>query len=208
MRILDRYLLTLLGLLVLTGLAITLPRGEIEPRRAPPIHELPRRLDGWFAAEGVAEEILPRDPRAIETIRRTYAKEGQMVYLAIGRYRPWKDAHGRPAFDLIVPESGAIAIERHLTRVPLEGIPQPGIPVQLLSVRRPERHISVVYWYHLGEDTIAGEYRFRLAQLLNTLLFRPQEVLLVRLAMTGPEWPEEFLRRLYPDLVGMLAEFE
>lgn len=205
MRIFDRYLLVLLGLVALAGLAISLPRWEGEARRAEPIHELPQRFDGWVAAEGAPEEILPSDPRALETVRRTYAKEGRRVFLAVGRYRSSNDPQRRPSLNLIVPERGAISVERDLHQIALEGAPGRVIPVQLVSLQRPEWQVSVVYWYQLGEQTIAGEYHFRIAHFLDTLLFRGREVLLVRLARIGNESPEAFLRAFYPELINLLS---
>lgn len=205
MKILDRYLLTLLGLAGLAGLAISLPGGEGELLQAALVHELPPRFDGWAAVEGVPEEILPSDPRALETVRRTYAKEGHTVFLAVGRYRSLNDPQRRPSFDLIVLERGAISVERDLYQIALDGLPGRVIPVHLLLLRRPERQVSVVYWYQLGEQTVAGEYRFRIALLLDTLLFRRRELFLVRLATIGNEWPEAFLRALYPQLIQIVS---
>ena len=205
MKIFDRYLLALLAIVALAGVAITLPQREGEPHQPAPIRDLPRRFDGWISVEGIPEEILPSDPRALETVRRTYTREGRTVFLAVGRYRPWNDPQWRPLADLIVPERGAISVERDLHQIALEGPRGRVIPVRLLLVRRPERQVSVAYWYQLGEETVAGEYRFRAAHFLNTLLSRRREVLLVRLATIGTEWPEAFFRLCYPHLIDIVS---
>lgn len=205
MRIIDHSLLVLLGLVGLTGLAITLPLGEGQPRLAAPIDALPQQFDGWVAVEGVPEEILPHDPRALQAVRRTYTKEGHTVHLVVARYPSRNHPEGRPSLNLIAPERGAIAVQHDLLWIPLDGVPGRMIPVQRLLLKRPERPISVVYWYQLGEETIAGHYRFRLALFLDTLLFRRREVLLVRAATIGSERPEPFLWAFYPRLLKILS---
>ena len=204
MRIFDRYLLIFLGLVALAGATIIFPRAEGEPHGAAPIHELQQRFDGWVAVQGVPEEILPSDPRSLATVRRTYARDGLTVYIAISRYRSTNNPRWRPMLNLIGPELGAISVEHNLLQVTLEGVPPRDIQVHFLSLRRPTRKVSVGYWYQLGEQTIAGEYHFRLTHFADTLLFRRRELLLVRLATIDAEWPEEFVRAFYPQLMKIL----
>lgn len=208
MRIFDRYLLVFLGLVALAGLAVLVPRQAGEPSPGASIHDFPQRLDGWVAVEGVPEEILPSDPRALATVRRTYAKEGLKVYSAISRYRSRNNPQWRPHLNLIGPERGAISVEHDPLQITLDGVHSRAIPVKSLAVRRRARQVRVVYWYQLGEQTIAGDYDFRLVHFVDTLLARRRELLLVRLATTDGDRPEAFTRAFYPQLMKIVLPEE
>ena len=204
MRLFDRYVFVVLGLVALTGVAITLPHREGKPWRTAQIRDLPRQVNGWAAVEGAPDDVLPVDPRALEGVRRTYVKENHVVWLTIARYHSQNDPQWRPLVNLIVAERGAISVQHRLLRINLDGATAPATPVNLLSLRRPERHVSVIYWYQLGKDTIADDYRLRLRRLLDTLLFRHRELFLVRLATAESDSPEEFLRAFYPHVTNSL----
>lgn len=203
MGLVDRYLAALFGLLALVGLAVALPRGEGAPRRGAPLDGLAREAGGWVAVEGAPEEILPSDPRALEAVRRTYARGGQTLWLTVARYRARNDPQWRPSLTLIVPERGAISIRHELLRMTLDGVAGRTAPVHLLSLRRPDRRIWVFYWYQLGDQPIADEYRLRLQLFMDTLLFRRRELLFVRMATASSERPDEFFRAFYRQLTSM-----
>lgn len=162
-------------------------------------------MDGWLAGEGVPEEILPRDPRAQEAIRRTYSKGNRTLWVSVARYRSGNDPQWRPSLNLIVLERGAISVDHDMLRVNADGISGRPTSMNLISVRRPDQRISVVYWYQLGGKIIADDYRLRLKLFFDTLLFRRQGLFLVRIATVGSEWPEEFLRAFYPQLMRILS---
>lgn len=204
MRLFDRYLIVVFGLVALTGIATTLLHGGSGPERPALIHDVPQRVGGWVAAEGAPDDVLPIDPRALEGVRRTYVKDHRVVWVAVARYHSQNDPRWRPSVNLIVPERGAISVGHRLLEVNLDGAATGAIPVNLLSVRWPQRRVTVVYWYQLGGDTVADDYRLRLRLLLETLRFRHRALFLVRLATAEPEPPEEFLREFYPRVTDIL----
>jgi EpsI family protein len=87
----------------------------------------------------------------------------------------------------------------------LNGVPGRATPVSLVSVHGPDRDLSVLYWYQVGEKTIGDAFHLRLALMLNAIQLRGQEVWLVRIATPASERPEEFLRGFYPQLVKELS---
>lgn|SRR5574337_270370 len=205
MRLFDRYLIVVFGLVTLTGIAMTLLHGGSGPERLARIHDVPRRVGGWVAAEGAPDDVLPIDPRALEGVRRTYVKDNRVVWVAVAQYHSQNDPRWRPSINLIVPERGAISMRHRLLQVNLDGAATGATPVNLLSVRWPERRVTVIYWYQLGGDTIANDYHLRLRLLLETLLFRHRALFLVRLATAELESPEEFLQVFYPRVTNILV---
>jgi EpsI family protein len=205
MRILDRHMVVLLGLVALTGLAVALPRVTDDSTTAAPLRMLPPVVDGWVANDDAPEDILPYDSRALQATRWTYSRGDQQVFVAVARYRSRNDPEWRPSINQIAPERGASSVSHERLAMSLNGVPGRTTPVNVVSVNRPDRHLSVLYWYQVGPKTIGDSYRLRLALFLNALRLRGQEVWLVRVAAPASERPEEFLRRFYPQLVKALS---
>ena len=205
MGILDRHLALLLGLVTLTALAVALPRIAGDADAGAALHGLPPAVDGWVVTPGVPERVLPVDSRALETARWTYATEGRSVFVAIARYRSRNDPEWRPSVNQIAPEPGAISVSHERLAIDLGDVPGRAAPVNLVSVRRSDGHISVLYWYQVRDTTIADAYRLRMVLFVNALRLRGQEVWLVRIATSTSERPEDFVRAFYPRLVKVLS---
>ena len=204
----DRYLLALFGLLALAGLLAALPRGEGDPHFGAPLDSLSREIDGWVGVDGVPEGILPRDPKASGSVRRTYRRSALTVWVVVARYASGHDSQRRPSLNLIVPERGAISVDREVRTLALTDRRVPALRVNVISLRRPERQTSVVYWYQLGPTTIADYYSLRLQLFIDAVRSRRRGLGLVRLAMAGPgpQWPEEVLQAFYPPLSTLVSD--
>lgn len=204
MRLLDRRLAVLLGLVALAGLAVALPGRADDSNGGAALSALPLKADGWIATGDAPEDLLPSDPGARESARWTYSRGSRTVFVAVARYRG-NDPGWRPSINLIAPERGAISVRRERLAIGLNGVPGRATPLNLVSVHGRDRHLSVLYWYQVREQTIADAYYLRLASLLTALQLRRQEVWLVRVATPDSERPEEFLRAFYPHLVKALS---
>jgi len=205
MGLLDRRLTLLLALVALTGLAIALPRVAEDAPAGAAVLSMPSSLDGWMMATGAPEDVLPRDPRAIDAARATYVKDGRTVFVGIGRYRQRNDPDWRPSINLIAPEHGVASVTRESLTIGLGGGAARPLPVNFVSVRQHDGDVSVLYWYQVGRKTMADTVRLRLALLANALLLRGQEVWLVRIATSTAVRPADFVRTFHPWLVKALS---
>lgn len=199
----DRHLLVFFGLLALAGVAISLPGSEPAVSHELWLERLPLHIDGWTARTGAPETILPTDPRAVETVRRTYSNDGRTVWLSVAAYRSRNHPERRPSLNHIAPEAGATTVMYDRRRIDLPGSPQAAIG--RISVERKARRVSILYWYQLGERPIVDEYQLRFRLFVNTLLGHQPPLVLVRLATEGTEAPPAFVRALPPHLVTILS---
>jgi EpsI family protein len=206
MGIFDRHLIVLLGLAALTGLAVALPRSVNDSDKGTPaLRGVAPAVEGWTATTSVPENMLPNDPRAREVARWTYSRGDREVFVALASYRSRNDPEWQPAIDQIAPARGAASVRHDRLAISLNGTPGRTTLFSVVSVRSPDRSLSVVYWYQVQEKIIAGEFRLRLALLLNALRFRSEEVWLIRIAAPTSEPLEEFLLGFHPQLVKMLS---
>jgi EpsI family protein len=195
--IVDRHFLALLALLVATALVTTgaALRGEGRPHRLPPPISA-RDVPGWMANDGAPEDIVPSDSRAVRSVRRTYSRGDQTIWLVLARYHSLARPTSRPALNRIVDEA-SWTISRG--RMSLDGPSAASGPgPNLLSLTRPGRTVTVAYWYELDGDLISSEYRLRLCLFLNTLAGRSPALLLVRIASDSPGGVAAFARAIRP----------
>jgi EpsI family protein len=204
MRLFDRHLVVLLGLVALTGIALALPR-LADDSDAAGLRLPPPVVDGWIATDSVPEDVLPLDSRAREAARWTYSREGHAVFVSVACYRSSNDPEWRPSINQIAPERGAISVDHARLALSLDGVADGPVTVSRLSVRRPNRELSILYWYQVRGKTIEDGLQLRLALLASALRLRGQDVWLVRIATPAPGRPEEFAREFYPQLVKALS---
>ncbi|MGH7393552.1 MAG: exosortase-associated EpsI family protein [Candidatus Rokuibacteriota bacterium] len=204
----SRQLIVLLTLVAVTGGALAL--GPRERAEAPPVRldRLPAFLGGWIAVNGASEDILPIDPRAVQSIRRTYTRNGHAVLLSVARYPSWNHPDHRPLFDLIAPLHGAGEVAYETLPVHVNGVPGRSAvagPVNVLSLKRRSRPLAVAYWYQLDNEPITDEYGLRLRLFADTLRNRPRVFALVRLAAEQRVDLADFLQAFYPRLRDLLV---
>ncbi len=204
----SRHFIVLLALLAVAGGTLALSPSERNSGPSLQFHRLPALLDGWIASDGVAEDVLPTDPRAIQSLRRTYTRNGHTVMLSVARYPSWNHPEHRPLLDIVAPMRGAGEVAFDLVRVEIEGVPgrpKAVAPVNVISLQRRNRPLVVAYWYQLDNEPITNEYGLRLRLFLDTIRNRPRAFVLVRLAAEEPGHLAEFLQALSPRLTDLLA---
>jgi len=204
----SRHLIALLVLLAATAAGLALSERDHHPGPSLQFHRLPTILDGWIARDGVSEEVLPIDPRAVQSLRRTYFRDGHAVMLSVARYPSWNHPEHRPLLDFIAPMRGAGVVALDTVRVDIgagpDGAPA-AVPVNVVSLQRRGRPLAVAYWYQLDSESITSEYGLRLQLFLDTVRGRPRAFALVRIAADQPPHLAEFLRAVHPRLADLLA---
>jgi len=206
MGLLDRHLIVLIVLVALAGAAVALPRGiDGADAGSAALDELPLMVNGWTASASAPEDVLPHDPRARDSASWTYSQGNREIFVSIARYRPRRDSDWRPSINQIAPARGAASLKHDLLTMGLNGSPTQTTPLSVVSIRGPQRNLSIVYWYQVKEKTIAEELPLRLALLVNALRFRSPQVWLVRIATSADDQPQDFLRGFYPQLVKTLS---
>jgi EpsI family protein len=212
MRLFDRNLITLLSMLGLAAGLVYVPLPASSPEVIIPTSSASHTtitVEGWPETHGVPGEILPIDPRAKENTRWTYRHGDRVVWVAVGIYNPANSPESRPSVNFIVPERGARELSQRMVNIRIENDQESSLHVKQVTVARPSDHLAVVYWYQLGPKIIPDEYRLRLGLLVNTLLRRKEDLVLVRVATVHPAFAEpfsssatleEFLQAFFPKI--------
>jgi EpsI family protein len=206
----NGHLAALLGLIALTALVVVShPTGPVTSSEVVPIVTLPSEVAGWRGVDGVPVNVLPIDPRSIGGQRRTYMRNGQSVWLAVGRYGLGNDPQHRPLPDHIVAIPGNNALVHEETRLAVNGVSGQAmqtVTMNVVALRRGERPLLVGYWYQLGDDPVTGEYALRLRRFSDALLGRQRPLTLVRIAAAERATLEAFLQAFHPHLVQTIVQ--
>jgi EpsI family protein len=197
----SRQLVVLLALVVVTLGVVSQGPGEPREIVGQLAERLPEALDGWRALGPQPADTLPADPRALETVRQGYGRNGHTVRLAVARYPSRNHPDHRPLPDLIV--GARTPSQATAAALSLDGAE--GVTVRLVELQRRDRTVAVAYWYQVDGEPIVGEYRLRFRQFLDTLQGRPQPLLLIRVAADDRARLAEFLQSFYPRLKTILA---
>jgi EpsI family protein len=198
----SRQLVALLALVLATLGLVSLPPADVQEVDGRLAERLPASEEGWRTIEPHGADTLPADPRALETARQTYVKDGRVVTLAVARYPSRNHPDHRPLPDFIMTAPASVRVT--------EGTPLPlyradGLAVPLVVLQRHDRRVSVAHWYQVGGEPILGEYTLRYRRFVDTLLSRPQPLLLIRLAGDDRAALAEFLKSFYPRLRSILV---
>jgi len=213
MRFLGWHLITLLALLGLAAGFAHVPL-ETSPRATPKLlANFPAVIGEWDGSPGAPTDILPDDPRARGTGRWRYRNGDRVVWVAVAFYDSRNNELSRPSINHIAPERGVSGLRWMVLPISVNGPDKPAISVNQTFAKMSDTRIEMLFWYQLGSEALANQYRFRLKSFLNTLLGREESLMLVRVATVfGPEQEsaepsigEQFLRSFYPALMKALA---
>ncbi len=204
---LDRHLFVVLGLVALTALLISLPRGEVRADIRPSVDTIPLEIGAWQGRTVSGDDAaLPVDVRSLESIRRTYEIGERRVWLGVARYPDENGPDIRPSPDAIAPTRGVSAVARGTARIPLDAAHD--VSAIRISTRYSNHSLTTFYWYRLGRRAISNEYGMRFWLGVNTLLRQRHPLFLVRVSTTDGQVPDDFVRLLVPhlDTLSALAE--
>jgi EpsI family protein len=209
----GRFFLVTMVLLLTAGAALALPRSARDVPLLVPLESLPTTLGAWRPAEPPPDEILPRDPRATESLARGYTDGARTAWVAVGFY-PNQTEGRRPATgSLVFPGSGWTDLREETVSIPVSGAAASALPANLVRVRRADRRVAILYWYHLPGGTVGSDHVYRARLLWNRIAHRRADGALVRVAMPQPAdvsaaavvaEQTEFLRVFLPELARSL----
>jgi EpsI family protein len=191
-RVVDAPLLIVIGLAIVVGFVIWLPRRVDAPPARPVAVRAPAQVAGWQVADGAPDEVLPRDDRAVDAVRRTYSDGRSLIWVSVARYDSRRDGDWRPSVDRIVAARGAKSVAAD--SLELRDLPAGSMSVQRIRLTRSDRQLSMLVWYEVDHRVIANEYALRWWLFVETLRGHRPSVVLVRLATLGVAMPDAFLR--------------
>ena len=178
-----QFFLVTVVLLATAGAALALPSGVRDVELALPLDAVPTVLGAWQPAEPPPEEILPRDPRAAQSLSRGYSNGARLAWVAVGFY-PNQTEGRRPATrSLIFPSSGWADLSEETVSLPMAGPNGPTLPANLVVIRRGDRRVVILYWYQLAGSTIESDHFYRAQLLWNRIVHRRADGTLVRVAI-------------------------
>lgn len=202
-----RFVLVTVALFVITGAALAMPRAAQDRPLPLPLDAIPTVLGEWRPAPPPPAEILPRDPRAAESLARGYTDGHRTSWVAVGYY-PNQTETRRPATGtLVYPSSGWTDLRSETVSIPRDGTSP--LSANLVLVRRGEQRVAIVYWYQLPGGTIGSDHLYRARLMWNRIVYRRADGALVRVAAPLPTGGSpaqvtaqlaEFLRAFLPEL--------
>jgi EpsI family protein len=147
------------------------------------LFSLPMTLGEWSGAEGVPEDILPRDPSEKLSVRRTYRGGGQVAWVSVSLFSGQDEEARRGSINKIYPQRSVSLIEAVPFTARL-GAPSVGtikLPAVLVQQGESER-LLVGYWHQIGNSVYGSEYGFRLVLMRDLIFTRRADTLLIRIA--------------------------
>ena len=203
----GRFVLVTVALFVLSGTALALPRSARDMPLPQPLDAIPTALGEWRPAAPPSDEILPRDPRATDSLARGYTDGTRTSWVAVGYYPNQTDTRRPATGNLVYPSSGWTDLSSETVSIPLSGAP--ALPANLILVRREDRRVVILYWYQLPGGTIGSDHLYRARLMWNRIVHRRADGALVRVAAAVPPdgspaqviaQQAEFLEAFLPEL--------
>ena len=163
---------------------------------------LPMTLGEWSGADGVPDEILPRDPSEKLSVRRTYRGGGHVAWVSVSLFVAQDEEARRGSINKIYPQHNVSLIEAvpFTARLGARSVSPVELPAVL--VHQEGGRLLVAYWHQIGNSVYGSEYGFRLALMRDLIFARRADALLIRIAL--PVGPDGRARESL-DVVGPLA---
>jgi EpsI family protein len=182
-----RFFVIALAMLGAAGTALAVPRGAADVALRQPLDAVPTVLGPWSLAAPPAEEILPPDPRATQSLTRGYARGARPVWVAVGYYANQTEGRRPATRSLVFPASGWTDLSEERISLPASGPAGRPLAANLVVVRRGERRVAMVYWYQLADRLIESDHLYRARLLWNRLAEGRADGALVRVALPLPD---------------------
>jgi len=202
-----RFVLVTVTLFVLTGAALASPRAAQDMPLPLPLDSIPSVLAEWRPAAPPPDEILPRDPRAADSLGRGYTDGTRTSWVAVGYYPNQTDTRRPATGDLVYPRRGWTDLSSETVSIPRTGTS--ALAANLVLVRRGDQRVVILYWYQLPGGTIGSDHLYRARLIWNRIVHRRADGALVRVAAPVPPGGSpaqviaqqaEFLEAFLPEL--------
>ena len=143
---------------------------------------LPMTLGEWSGADGVPDDILPRDPNEKLSVRRTYRGRDHVAWISVSLFVAQDEEARRGSVNKIYPQHNVSLIEAVPFTARLGTPPVSPIRLPAVLVHHESGRLLVAYWHQIGNNVYGSEYGFRLALMRNLILTRRADTLLIRIA--------------------------
>ena len=145
-------------------------------------YALPMMIGEWSGADGVPDDILPRDPSEKLSVRRTYRASGQVAWVSVSLFVAQDEESRRGSVNKIYPQHNVRLIEAVPFTVRLGAPSVSPVSLPAVLVHHESARLLVAYWHQIGNSVYGSEYGFRLALMRNLILTRRADTLLIRIA--------------------------
>ena len=143
---------------------------------------LPMTLGEWSGADGVPEDILPRDPGENLSVRRTYRGGGHLAWVSVSLFAGQDEEARRGSINKIYPQHNVSLIEAVPFTARLGAPPVGPVTLPAVLVHQESERLLVAYWHQIGHSVYGSEYGFRLALMRDLIFARRADTLLIRIA--------------------------
>ena len=146
------------------------------------LYALPMTLGEWSGADGVPDEILPKDPSEKLSVRRTYRGVGHVAWVSVSLFAGQDEEARRGSINKIYPQRNVSLIEAIPFTVRLGAPSVSPVTLPAVLIRKEYEPFLVAYWHQIGSSVYGGEYGFRLALMRDLIFARRADSLLIRIA--------------------------
>lgn len=182
---------------------------SVTPARA--LGTLPHTLGAWVEGPAPPGDAMPLDPDVVHHLFRTYRRGADTAWISVGFYPALAPGRHPPAQKLILPGRGYADLSTRVVDIPLGS---GRLAANVLVIRAADRHVSTLYWYHVGGHDVASDHGYRARLLFDRLWRHRSDVGLIRVVSRIPQGEVEpviaaqmdFVRALYPELRRILPE--
>jgi EpsI family protein len=198
-----------LGLLAVTAVVLSIPLEAREVRRRPQFEMIPTTLGAWTGSSQVPTDAVPVDSIAREHLSRTYRSGDHTVWLSVGYYPSQSDGNRPAVQELLYPRRGWTMLTERALDIALDSSGRT-LAANRVVMHTGHRAVAVVYWYQMGQHSIASHHWYRAHLVYNRLRHGRADVALVRVVTpvvgSGDGVAElstqaSFIKAFYPELL-------
>ncbi len=202
-RIPTYYFMTILFLFAAVGLYINLHKDLQVPIKKP-FDQFPATIYGWhMVAEYSMSDSVLKVLKATDTLSRQYVnKDGKLASFYIGYHGGGKDSGAIHSPKHCLPGSGWFEVSTKKTELVLAG--EKINLVNSVYQKGSSREVFI-YWYQAHNKTLNDEYSLKLAEIINSVLYRRRDTAFIRISVpyetdqqAAIDLGEQFVRDLYP----------
>src|SRR6185503_10786043 len=159
------YSLVALALMAIAGVLITVPAGGADVPLRSSFEAIPDVLPGWAFSSQTPGDALPPDAGAPSRLFRGFERGGRPLWVSVEYFPSQDEARRSAARTLIIPGHGWSQIAEQPVRLTADAAPGGGLNANLVLMDGRVGKVAVVYWYQIGQTSLASDHWYR-AQLL------------------------------------------
>jgi EpsI family protein len=205
--------LVALALMAVTGVLVTVPAGGSDVPLRSSFEGIPDVLPGWTFTSQPPGDALPPDTRAPNRLFRGFERGGRPLWVSVEYFPSQDEARRSAARTLIFPGFGWSQIAERRVRLAVDAAAAGRLDANLVLMEGRGGRVAVVYWYQIGQASVASDHWYRARLLYNALVRGRTDGALVRIASPLGNNEDttvvlarysDFLREFYPLLLRSL----